>query len=116
MDSWHRFDVTYACMEGLVKRGLLCRRTDAAEWLVPGREEAPAPPDGYVVSFTLFHERGITIPPHPIFRGLLHHYQIKLQHLNPNGIQHITAFIVMCEGYMGIEPTSSCGDISSPSP
>jgi hypothetical protein len=27
-----------------------------------------------------------------------------LQHLNPNGIQHIAAFIALCEGYLGIEP------------
>jgi hypothetical protein len=24
--------------------------------------------------------------------------------LNPNGIQHITAFVTLCEGYLGIEP------------
>ena len=74
-------------MEGLIKR-----------------EDAPAPPDGYVISFVLFHEHGLTVPPHPFFRGLLHYYQINLQHLNPNGIQHIVTFIVMCEGYLGIKP------------
>ena len=67
MDSWHRSDVTYVCMEDLIKRGLLCGRTDAMEWLVPVHEEAPAPPDGYVVSFTLFHERRLMVPPHPFF-------------------------------------------------
>jgi hypothetical protein len=56
------------------------------------------------VPFAPFHERGLTIPPHPFLRGLLHHYQIKLQHLNPNGIQHIAAIIALCEGYLGIEP------------
>ena len=86
MDSWHHSDVTYARMEGLVKRGLLRRRTDAAEWLVPGRKEAPTSLDGYVVSFALFHERGLMVPPHMFFQGLLHHYQIELQHLNPNRI------------------------------
>jgi hypothetical protein len=44
------------------------------------------------------------MPPHPFFRGLLHHYQIELQHLNSNGIQQIVAFIVFCEGLLGIEP------------
>jgi hypothetical protein len=24
--------------------------------------------------------------------------------LNPNGIHHITTFVVLCEGYLGIEP------------
>ena len=73
-------------MEGLIKRGLLCGRTDAAEWLVSGYEDALAPLDGYVVSFAPFHERELVVPPHPFFRSLLHHYQIGLQHLNPNGI------------------------------
>jgi hypothetical protein len=73
-------------MEGLVKRGLLCARTKVVEWFVPCREEALSPPDGYVVSFAPFHECGLTIPPHPFLWGLLHHYQIKLQHLNPNEI------------------------------
>ena len=86
MDSWYRCDVTHARMEGLVKRGLLCKRTDVTEWLVPGREDALALPKCYVISFALFHERGLMVPPHPFFWGLLHHYQIELQHLNPNGI------------------------------
>jgi len=67
MDSWHHFDVTYAHMDGLVKRGLLHGRTDVVEWLVPGREDAPVPPDGYVISFAPFHERGLMVPPHPFF-------------------------------------------------
>ena len=104
MDLWYRSDVTHARMEGLIKHGLLCGRTDAVEWLVPSHEDTPAPPDGYVVSFVPFHEHGLVVPPHPFIQGLLHHYQIELQHLNPNGIQHIAAFIAMCEGYLGIEP------------
>ena len=57
MDSWYRSDVTHARMEDLVKSGLLRGRTDAAEWLVPGREDAPALLDGYVILFAPFHER-----------------------------------------------------------
>ena len=104
MESWYRSDITHARVEGLVKHDLLRWRTEAIEWLVPDREGAPAPPDGFVVSFAPFHERGLAIPPYPFVRGLLHHYQIELQRLNPNGIQHIAAFIALCEGYLGIEP------------
>ena len=86
MDSWYCSDVTHAHMEGLVKRGLLRRRTDVAEWLVPSCEDASAPPESYIVSFMPFHERRLTVPPHPFFQGLLHHYQIELQQLNPNEI------------------------------
>ena len=44
------------------------------EWLVPSREDALAPLDGYVVSFVPFHENGLAVPPHLFFQGLLHHY------------------------------------------
>ena len=71
---------------------------------MPDHEDASTPRDGYVISFAPFHERGLAVPPHPFFQGLLHHYQIELQHLNPNGIQHIAAFITLCEGCLGIEP------------
>ena len=74
MESWYHSDITHARKEGLIKHGLLRRRTDVAEWLVLGREEAPVPPDGYVMSFAPFHERGLMIPPHPFFQGLLQHY------------------------------------------
>ena len=43
-------------------------------------------------------------PPHRFLRGLLHYYGLELQHLNPNGIQYISAFVALCEGYLGIEP------------
>ena len=86
MESWYHSDVTHTRMEGLVKHSLLHGRTDAAEWLMPGCKDAPTSADDYVVSFAPFHEHGLVIPLHPFFWGLLHHYQIELQHLNPNGI------------------------------
>ena len=86
MESWYRSDVTHACMEGLVKRGLLHERTDAMEWLVPDHEEVPMPLDGYIISFAPFQKRRLAIAPHSFLQRLLHHYQVELQHLNPNGI------------------------------
>jgi hypothetical protein len=73
-------------MESLAKHGLFHMRTEAMEWLMPDSEEALVPPDGYVMSFTPFHECGLMTPPDRLLRGLLHHYKIELQHLNPNGI------------------------------
>ena len=91
-------------MEGLVKKSLLCARTVANEWIVPGGEDVPSQPDGYIVSFIPFHEWGFATPPHRFFRGLLHYYELELRHLNPNEIQHISALVTLCEGYLGIEP------------
>jgi hypothetical protein len=73
------------------------------EWILPSDEETPSLPDGYVVSFMHFHERGLMTPTHQFLRELLHYHKIELQHLNPNGIQHTAAFVSLCEGFMGIE-------------
>jgi hypothetical protein len=35
---------------------------------------------------------------------LLWYYDLKLEHLTPSGVLHITAFITSCEGYPGIDP------------
>jgi len=64
----------------------------------------PLPPDGYVVSFAHFHERGFVTPTHIFLRGLWHYDKIELQHLNPNWIQHMVAFVAPCKGFLGISP------------
>jgi len=78
MEPWIRFDVLHARMEGLVKKVLLCARTMVMEWIVPGGEDVPSPPDGYVISFIPFHEHGLMTPPHRFLQGLLHYYEIEL--------------------------------------
>nr|TKW07288.1 hypothetical protein SEVIR_7G301209v2 [Setaria viridis] len=107
MGSWGISHFTPSRAEGLVRKGLLCERTAAGEWELPGTEQVPTPPSGYVVSFAHFHERGFASPPSRFFRGLLHYYGLELQHLNPNGIQHIAAFVALCEGFLGIAPNFS---------
>jgi hypothetical protein len=55
-------------MEGLIKKGLLHARTAANEWIVLNNEDKPMPPDGCVVSFVPFHERGL--PPYKVPPGV----------------------------------------------
>ena len=72
MDPWCHSDITFQRMEGLVRRGLLHAWTSTEEWLLPGNEDSPSLLDGYVVSFTHFHECGLMTPAHKFLRGLLH--------------------------------------------
>ena len=95
MDLWCHFDITFQRMEGLVRRGLLRARTSGKEWLLPGNEDSLSLPDGYVVLFAHFHERGLVTPTHKFLWGLLHFYKIELQHLDLNGIQHMAAFVML---------------------
>jgi hypothetical protein len=86
----------------LVEAGQLPPLTAAVEWKVPGEESMPLLPKGYVVSFVAFHEHGFSVPVGRFIRGVLYEYGLQLQHLNPNSIQQMAAFEVMCEGYLGI--------------
>jgi hypothetical protein len=65
----------------------------------------PAPSDGYVVSFIAFYDRGFRAPSHQFLRSLLRYYGLKLDHLTtPLGVLHITAFVNLCEAYLGMDP------------
>jgi hypothetical protein len=82
----------------------ICAWRASSRRLIPSNEDGLVVPNSYVVSFVHFDKRGLASPPHKFLHGLLHHYGIELQHLNTNGIQHILTFIMLYEGYLGIEP------------
>jgi hypothetical protein len=67
MELWCLSDATHAHMEGLIRHNLLRTRTNTFEWLLPDGHDTPASPDGYVVLFMHFHERGLMPPPHRFF-------------------------------------------------
>lgn len=70
---------------------------------------------GYIVSLTAFHEPGMVAPLSPFLRGGgLHYYNMELAKANPNGVQHIVAFVILFEGSWASRPTLSCRSISSP--
>jgi hypothetical protein len=94
-------------LEELVHDGLLWTRTSRTqpEWRVPPSDhQEPAPPEGYVVSFVCFHERGFGVPASPFMRVLLHYYKVELQHLAPNAVSQAAIFVAVCEGYLGMDP------------
>ena len=78
MEPWCRSNITSQHLEGLVCRGLLHPLSAFVEWLLPSDEDEASPPEGYVVSFALFHEWGFAIPTHMFLRGLLDYYQVEL--------------------------------------
>ena len=105
-DPWHISFITDEDLEALVDAGLLHPPSQGPqpEWYAPGDEQEPAPPAGYVVSFTSFHERGFRVPVSGFMRALPHYYGVELHNFNPNSIAQATIFTTVCEGYLGIEP------------
>jgi hypothetical protein len=105
-DAWARSSVTERRLEELVHDGLLRSRASRTqpEWRVPPSDHRePAPPEGYVVSFVAFHERGFGVPASHFMRALLHYYKVELHHLAPNSISQAAIFATVCEGYLGME-------------
>ena len=48
-------------------------------------------------------------PLHPFVLGLTFYYGLDFHDLAPNFILNISAFIVVCEAFLRIRPTSACG-------
>jgi hypothetical protein len=89
----------------LVSAGQLAANEEGrpAEWIVPpAGDHAPNPPDGYVVSFIRFHERGFAASASRFMRALCHRYGVELHNIAPNAISQAATFVGICEGYLGI--------------
>jgi hypothetical protein len=92
-DAWACSLVTERKLEDLVRDRLLRPRASQTqlEWRVPPSDHREsAPPEGYVVSFMAFHERGFGVPASPFMLALLHYYNVELHHLAPNSISEVT--------------------------
>jgi hypothetical protein len=103
--AWDRSMVTWLALNQLVSAGQLAANEDGqpAEWLVPpARDQAPNPPNGYVVSFIRFHERGFMAPASRFMRALCYHYGVELHNFAPNAISQAATFVGVCEGFLGI--------------
>jgi hypothetical protein len=85
-DAWAHSSVMERKLEDLVRDGLLRPRTSRTqpEWRVPPSDHRePVPPEGYMVSFISFHERGFNMPASPFMRALLHYYKVELPSRRP---------------------------------
>jgi hypothetical protein len=99
--------VTEKKLQELVRDGLLRLRTsrDLLEWRVPPtNHREPAPSEGYMVSFVVFHERGLGVPPNRFMQVISHYYGVELHHLTPNSISQAAIFVAVYEGYLGVKP------------
>jgi hypothetical protein len=102
---WERSSATRLALGQLVTAGQLAVNEAGrpAEWIVPpGRDHAPNPPSGYVVSFIRFHERGFMAPGSRFMRALCLHYGVELHNFAPNAISQAATFVGVCEGFLGI--------------
>jgi hypothetical protein len=111
-----RSSVTPLALNELVTAGQLAANEEGrpAEWLVPpAGDRAPNPPEGYVVRFVRFHERGFNAPASRFMRALCHYYGVELHNFAPNALSQAATFVGVCEGYLGIPVNWKSGYTSS---
>ena len=73
--------------------------------LAPEKEIRPAPREGERVVFRSHFLRGFGLPVSTFFRSWLEFYQLQSHHLTPNAVVLLSAFVTLCEGYLGVLPT-----------
>ncbi|KAE8774073.1 hypothetical protein D1007_53587 [Hordeum vulgare] len=71
---------------------------------IPGTETTPTPAVGEVVVFDEHFYRGFGLPASAFFSKWLHLFGLQPHNLAPNAILQLLAFVVFCEGFLGIEP------------
>jgi hypothetical protein len=76
---------------------------ELATYQLPKDPVSPMPVRAYVACVALY-EQGFSVPSHLFLRSSLQYYSIELHHLTPSRIMHITAFVTLCEAYIGIKP------------
>ena len=103
MVEWTRSSVDRAEFDKLRERGVISETTEELGWRVPMRSEVePRPKENEVISFVPFHLLGFGLPAHPLLKWLLYYYGLRLHNLTPERILHLSVFIMLCEGFLGI--------------
>ena len=70
----------------------------------PAREISPVPEEGERVIFCSHCLRGFGLPASGFLRAFLEFYHLQPHHLMPNAVMLLSAFVTLCEGFLGVLP------------
>ena len=79
--------------------------------LAPKKEITPAPEEGEWVIFHSHFLRGLGLPASAFFRSFLEFYQLQPHHLTPNTVVLLSAFVTLCEGFLGVPLPRALGGV-----
>ncbi|KAE8816537.1 hypothetical protein D1007_05869 [Hordeum vulgare] len=101
--AWLGSDVDEGHIDALRHHRLLPPASQV--WVrLPRSETSPAPVEGEVVVFVEHFYRGFGQPASSFFVEWLQFFGLQPHHLAPNAILQLAAFVVLCEGFVGIAP------------
>src|SRR4051812_47178981 len=73
--------------------------------LAPKREISSVPEEGERVVFRSHCLHGLGLPASGFFRSFLEFYGLQPHHLTPNTVVLLSAFVALCEGFLGVLAT-----------
>ncbi|KAE8789841.1 hypothetical protein D1007_35952 [Hordeum vulgare] len=100
--AWLGSDICDGHIEALLHRRLPPLASLVAVQ-VPGAENASTSREGEVVVFEEHFYRGFGLPLSNFFANFLIFFGLQPHHLAPNAILQLASFVVLCEGFLGIE-------------
>ncbi|KAE8775316.1 hypothetical protein D1007_52186 [Hordeum vulgare] len=71
---------------------------------IPGTGTAPTSQEGEIILFDEHFCTGFGLLTCTFFSNWLIFFGLQPHHLVPNAILQLSAFVVLCEGFLGIEP------------
>ncbi|KAE8784401.1 hypothetical protein D1007_41952 [Hordeum vulgare] len=101
--AWLGSEICDGHIEALRHRWMLPPAFLVIVW-IPDAENAPTPQEGEVVVFDEHFYRGFGLPASTFFSKWLTLFGLQAHHLAPNSILQLASFVVLCEGFLGIEP------------
>ncbi|KAE8812041.1 hypothetical protein D1007_11061 [Hordeum vulgare] len=101
--AWLGSDICDDHIEALRHRRLLPPASLVAA-RVTGAENSPMPREGEVVVFEEHFYRGFGLHASNFFANFLIFLGLQPHHLAPNAILQLASYVVLCEGFVGIEP------------
>ena len=111
--SWDGSNVRDDHIDFLRKTRRLPGENYVRVYLALEREISPAPEEGERVIFRLHCLRGVGLPASSVFLLFLEFYHLQPHHLTPNMVVLLSAFVTLCEGFLGVPPPSNFGGSSS---
>src|SRR5438105_246184 len=102
-EMWMKSTVTEEELEKMFEDRVLPTK-DLIGWHAADGESFPTADTDENVVFAPFFYRGFSLPTSSFFHGLLYFYGVELINLNPNSILQISAFVHLCEAFLGVRP------------
>jgi hypothetical protein len=100
--KWEASILTESAIQELKEVGYL--PADVTDCALEEGQVIPTPKPGERVVFLPHFIRGLGFPLHPFVRGLMFFYGLDFHDLAPNSFLHISAFIIVCEAFLRIQP------------